>query len=44
MNKGSVMIFDDIQDDNFLGRCCRKHNLNFKVFVFENKFVGILNF
>lgn len=44
MNKGSVMIFDDIQDDNFFKDVVEKHNLNFKVFVFENKFVGILNF
>ena len=44
MNKGSVMIFDDIQDDNFFKDVVEKHNLNFKVFVFENKFVGIFNF
>ena len=44
MSKGGIFIFDDIQDDNFFRDLTIQNNLNFKVFSFENKYVGLINF
>ena len=43
MSKGSVMIFDDIQDDTFFKDIVIEYDFNFKVFKFENKFVGLIS-
>ena len=44
ISKGGFFIFDDIQDDNFFRDIITQNNLNFKVFSFENKYVGLINF
>lgn len=43
MSKGSVMIFDDIQDDTFFKDIVIEYDFNYKVFKFENKFVGLIS-
>jgi hypothetical protein len=44
ISKGGIFIFDDIQDDNFFRDITTQNNFNFKVFSFENKYVGLINF
>tara|TARA_B100001093_G_scaffold488614_1_gene525997 strand:+ start:635 stop:1384 length:750 start_codon:yes stop_codon:yes gene_type:complete len=44
ISKGGIFIFDDIQDDNFFRDITIQNNFNFKVFSFENKYVGLINF
>jgi predicted O-methyltransferase YrrM len=43
MSKGSKMIFDDIQDDTFFIDIVAEYDFNFKVFNFENKFIGLIS-
>ena len=44
ISSGGIFIFDDIQDDNFFRDITTQNNFNFKVFSFENKYVGLINF
>jgi predicted O-methyltransferase YrrM len=44
ISQGGIFIFDDIQDDNFFRDIATQNNFNFKVFSFENKYVGLINF
>ena len=37
------MIFDDIQDDTFFKDIVIEYDFNYKVFKFENKFVGLIS-
>lgn len=37
----SVIIMDDIQDNTFFRHFIEKHRLSFRVFCFENKYLGI---
>jgi predicted O-methyltransferase YrrM len=43
MSEGSIMIFDDIQDDTFFIDIVAEYDFNFKVFNFENKFIGLIS-
>ena len=38
----SVVIFDDIQDDNFFKNLVIKNNYEFKIFKVDNKFIGLI--
>ena len=38
------MIYDDIQDDNFFRDIIKENKFDFKVFSFENKYVGLIKF
>ena len=40
----SIMIYDDIQDDNFFRDIIKENKFDFKVFSFENKYVGLIKF
>lgn len=44
MRKGSIFIFDDIQDDRFFKDAVEKSNYDFRVFEFNNKFIGLIQF
>ena len=44
ISRGGIFIFDDIQDDNFFRDLTTQNNFTFKVFSFENKYVGLINF
>ena len=44
MKKGSVFIFDDIQDDRFFKDTIDEFTYDFKVFKFRNKFIGLIQF
>ena len=44
MKKGSVFIFDDIQDDRFFKDIVEEFNYDFKVFKFNNKYIGLIQF
>ena len=38
----SVVIFDDIQDDNFFKNLVINNNYEFKIFKVDNKFIGLI--
>ena len=38
----SVVIFDDIQDDNFFKNLVVKNNYQFKIFKVDGKFIGLI--
>ena len=41
-SKNSIIIFDDIQDNLHFKDFVIKNNLQFKIFEFEGKFVGLI--
>ena len=42
LTRNSVIIFDDIQDDNFFKKLVLNNNYHFKIFKVENKFIGLI--
>ena len=42
IKSGSILIFDDIQDDNFFKEISIKHNFDFKVFNYNTKYIGLI--
>ena len=42
LSDNSVVIFDDIQDDNFFKNLVTKNKYQFKIFKVDNKFIGLI--
>jgi hypothetical protein len=42
LHKESVIIFDDIQDNNYFKDFVLKYQCAFKIFVFYGKYVGMV--
>lgn len=42
INDDTIIIFDDIQDNLFFRDILKKTNLKYKVFEFNNKFIGLI--
>jgi len=38
----SILIFDDVQDDKFFYEICQSSNLQYKIFKFKSKYIGVL--
>ncbi|MBS4066601.1 MAG: hypothetical protein KGZ74_18710, partial [Chitinophagaceae bacterium] len=43
LHEGSILVFDDIQDNNYFKNFVENHTCSFHVFRFQNKYAGFVH-